>query len=130
MKTNRILALTLMVTTLFTVAAFAQGSGSGGRQPSPTSGVPRDESAFTVTRTVKGTIADLNLEERRLVVEDKKGKRHSLKVSDETRYKADKKTQLAEKKDLALRDFQAGQLVRVLYRPEDETALEVRLAKK
>ncbi len=129
MKTNRILALTWMVTTLFTVAAFAQGSGPG-RQPSPTSGVPREEPAFGVTRTVKGTIAELNPEERRLVVEDKKGKRHSLKVSDETRYKADKKTELAEKKDLALRDFQAGQLVRVLYRPEDETALEVRLAKK
>lgn len=130
MKTNRILVVTLIVATLFTTAALAQGSGAGGRQPSPTSGVPREESAFTVTRTVKGTIADLNLEERRLVVEDKKGNRHSLKVSDETRYKADKKTELAEKKDLALRDFQTGQLVRVTYRSEDETAVEVRLAKK
>ncbi len=126
---NRILALTLVVTTLLSGAAFSQGSGPS-RPPSSTSGIPRGESAFAVTRTVKGTIAELNAEERRLVVEDNKGNRHSLKISDETRFKADKKTELAEKKDLALGDFQTGQLVRVLYRPADETAIELRLAKK
>lgn len=79
---------------------------------------------------MKGTIAALDLEDNRLVVEDKKGKRVNLTLSEDTRYTADKKTELAGRKDLAARDFKQGQLVRVRYSSEKEIALEVRLAGK
>ncbi|MCI0404352.1 MAG: hypothetical protein L0212_12680 [Acidobacteria bacterium] len=127
---NRKTVFTLAVTLLLSTLAFAQGSGSAPSGGAPPSRIPPSEAAFSVTSSVKGTIASLELEERRLVVEDKKGQRVALKLNDNTRYKADKKTELADRKDLTARDFKPGQLVRVLYDTKDEAALEVRLAKK
>ncbi len=125
---NRIIALTLGMTLLCSTPALAQGSGSTPTsQPSRSTG---SERPFDVERTVKGTIAALDVEDNRLVVEDKKGKRVTLKLSDDTKYKADKKTELADRKTLAARDFKQGHLVRVRYSAEKEIALEVRLASK
>ncbi len=127
---NRTAAFTLTLIILLSTLAFAQGSGSSAPSGGQPASLPSSDPPFDVTRTVKGTIASLELEERRLVVEDKKGKRVALKLTDETKYKADKKTELADRKDLSARDFKQGQLVRVLYDTKEEAALEVRLARK
>jgi hypothetical protein len=116
----------------FSGAALAQGSGSSGSpEPIGQPGFPAGRDApFIVTRTVKGTLAEINVDENQLVVVDKKGNRVVLKAASDTEYKAARKTVLADKKDLTLRDFQIGQPVRVVYVPEKETAVEVRLLKK
>lgn len=113
-------------------AALAQGSGSTGSpepigQPGFSTG--RD-GPFIITRSVKGTLAEINADENQLVVVDKKGNRYVLQTTPETEYKAARKTLLAGRKDLTLRDYQVGQPVRVLYVPEKETVVEVRLLKK
>ena len=120
---------TVLFTWFLTTAAFAQGSGSSEPIGQPSFPAGR-EGAFLITRTVKGTIADINADELQLVVEDKKGRRIALGLTTETEYKAAKKTELADKKDLTARDFHAGQPVRVQYVVETETAVEVRLLKK
>ncbi|HEX2574372.1 MAG TPA: glycosyltransferase 87 family protein [Polyangia bacterium] len=122
MKRTRVLAV--LFTLSLGPAALAQGSGSTGGDPIG-QGAP-----FIVTHSVKGTVVEINADESQLVVEDKKGRRYLLKTNPETAYKAAKKTALADKTDLTLRDFQVGQPVRVQYLPEQDLAVEVRLLKK
>lgn len=135
MKRTRALAVlfTLLFSTLsFSRAALAQGSGSSGSsEPIGQPGFPAGrEGPFIITRTVKGTLAEINTDEQQLVVVDKKGNRVVLATNPDTEYKAARKSALADKKDLTLRDFQIGQPVRVVYVAEKETAVEVRLLKK
>ncbi|MCI0422383.1 MAG: hypothetical protein L0312_24700, partial [Acidobacteria bacterium] len=93
---------TLLLTLVLPAAALAQGSGSTGGSNPRRSETP---SAFDVTRDVTGTISELNAESGLLVVEDKKGKRVTLSVDGGTKFKADKKTELQDKKELSLGDF-------------------------
>ena len=83
---------TLLLVVLLPAAAMAQGSGSTRGQPDSRSarGQLDSRSAFAVTRTVKGTIAEINADDGLLVVEDKKGRRYEFRVDDETKFKADK----------------------------------------
>jgi hypothetical protein len=131
MKRTWILAV--LFTWVCSAAALAQGSGSTNFSPEPigqpSSPVGREE-PFNVTRTIKGMIVELNVDENQIVVEDKKGRRLALRIGTETEYKAAKKTELADKKDLTLRDFRVGHPVRVVYLVEQETTVEIRLLKK
>ena len=111
---------TLLLVVLLPAAALAQGSGS-------TRGQPDTRSAFAVTRAVTGTIAEINADDGLLVVEDKKDRRYEFRVDSGRKFKADKKTELRGKKDIALSDFHTGRKVKVTYRANDGKVREVRL---
>ena len=86
MKIKR-LALTLLIFSL-PAGLMAQGSGSVSR-PTRTGGY--DSSPFAVTRSVKGTIAEIQAEKGIVVLQEKNGKQHVLKVGEKTEFKAGKK---------------------------------------
>ena len=92
MKNKRI-AWTLLIFSL-PVGLMAQGSGSVSR-PTRTGGY--GSSPFAVTRSVKGTIVEIQAEKGIVVVQEKNGKRHVLKVGEKTEFKAGKKTAMAGK---------------------------------
>ena len=114
---------TLLLVLVLPVLAVAQGSGSTSPRPSAS----RTPSAFSVTRSVTGTVAAINAEEGLIVVHDKNGNRLEFKVDNRTKFKADKKTELRGKRDISLCDFQTGQSIKVTYRAADWRATEVRL---
>ncbi len=122
MKSKR-LAWTLLVFSL-PVGVMAQGSGS---VPRPTRTGGYGSSPFAVTRSVKGTIAEIQAEKGVVVVQEKNGKRHVLKVGEKTEFKAGKKTAMAGKKHLSLTDFGPGQPVKITYSAADMTITQFRL---
>lgn len=126
MKPIRLAAL--LFTCTFPILALAQGSGHEGPPPPPHTGpVSPNDSSFEVTKSFTGTILEIRLDARALVVEESDGKRISFKVDDRTAFKADKKTELEGRKTLKLEDFEKGQPVKVTFRASDNKVLEVRL---
>ena len=126
---NRLVISTLLLALAWSGFAFAQGSGS---TAPPT--VPRtigDEMgsapAFAVTRTLTGKIVGIDAAKNLLVVEDDGGKRHDFKLSKDTRFRADKKTELQGRKHISLGDFEVGAAVKITYLASGDTATEVRL---
>ncbi len=130
---KRIDIATFVLFLALPLAGFAQGSGTMNPPRPNTSGrdaVSEDASGrrpFMVTQSAKVRILDVNADQHLLVVEDEKGERHELKVDSKTKFKADKKTELAEKKNLSVADFRSGQTVKVTFRGSDSTATEIRL---
>ena len=120
---------TLLLAFAWPGFAFAQGSGS----TAPTTG-PRtiggdmgEAPAFAVTRTLTGKIVGIEAAQNLLVVEDDGGKRHNFKLSKDTRFRADKNTELQGRKHLSLGDFDVGAAVKITYLASGDTATEVRL---
>ena len=113
---------------LFPAATLAQGSGSQPRQPQP---IGNDTPApFEVTRSFVGRILDIHTDSHTLVVEDKNGKKVQFSVDEHTVFKADKKTELAGRKNLKLDDWEKDQLVKVTIRSSDSKVIEVRLERE
>ncbi|HZS09224.1 MAG TPA: hypothetical protein VFD58_30605 [Blastocatellia bacterium] len=106
---------------LLAPAACAQGSGS-----SAGISTARAERPFAVTKTVTGKVAEVKASEMTMIVEDGKGKKYELKVDKKTKFSADAKAEMGGKK-ISLDDFQAGQMVKVVFREADKTATMVRL---
>jgi hypothetical protein len=123
-----------VVVLLASGTVFAQGSGShspvGGGASKGAPGNNGDSSAFVVSDSMKGRITSINAATNLIAVEDKKGKVHTFKIAVQCKLKADKKSQLGEKQDLSLKDFQVGQSVKVVYRASDSAAMEVKLLSK
>ena len=120
---------TVLLAFAWPVFAFAQGSGS----TAPTTG-PRtiggdmgEAPAFAVTRTLTGKIVGIEAAQNLVVVEDDGGKRHNFKLSKDTRFRADKNTELQGRKHLSLGDFDVGAAVKITYLASGDTATEVRL---
>ena len=83
--------------------------------------------AFAVTRTLTGKIVGIDAAKNLLVVEDDGGKRHDFKLSKDTRFRADKQTELQGRKHISLGDFEVGAAVKITYFASGDTATEVRL---
>ncbi len=117
---NRIMlcALSLAV-ALPAVSLLAQGSGS--------LDYPDNPSAYMVIRLFEGKIAEINPARHIVVVEDNSGKRFEFKIGDKTKFRADKKTELAGRRTLLLSDFETGQPVRVTYLASNSIVTELRL---
>jgi hypothetical protein len=64
-----------------------------------------------------------------LVVEDPGGKRHEFTVERTTKLKAGKKTELAGKKKIELKDLKSGYNVKIKYRAADQKLVEVRVVR-
>ncbi len=122
MKIKR-LALTLLIFSL-PAGLMAQGSGSVSR---PTRTGDYGSSPFAVTRSVTGTISEIQAEKGIVVLQEKNGKQHVLKVGEKTEFKAGKKTAMAGKKHLSLTDFGPGQPVKITYSAADMTITQFRL---
>jgi hypothetical protein len=88
---------------------------------------PGNPPPYLVTRSLEGKIAEIKAEQHLVVIEDKNGKRFEVKLNDKTKFKADKKTEFAGKKNLLLSDFETGQPVRVTYLASNNMAVELRL---
>jgi hypothetical protein len=86
-----------------------------------------DYDGYEMTRSLSGKIALISPEEFTLTLEDDKGKRYQFIISGKIKLKADKKTELGEKKELTLDDFQAGQSVKITYWPSTKKVAEIRL---
>lgn len=95
--------------------ASAQGSGSTGAEFPGLSSVP-----LVVTRSVNGIVAQIEATLGLIAITDEKGRRHEFRVTRETRFSADKNTELAGKKEIDLLDFQPGWPVRFTFRPDDK----------
>ncbi|MBI1941257.1 MAG: hypothetical protein HYS33_07095 [Acidobacteria bacterium] len=118
---------TLMFILVLPIATLAQGSGSSAPPSSPRSVGEWDKTSFAVTRTVKGKIVKVTDDKQFIVVEDKNGKRVAVRVGEKTKFKADKKTELAGRDDITLGDFELGQPVKVTYLASGSMATELKL---
>ncbi len=125
MKSKR-LVWTLLLFSL-PAGVMAQGSGSVSRPTGPGGTGGYGSAPFAVTRSVTGTIAEIHAEKGVVVVQEKNGKRHVLKVGKKTQFKAGKKTAMAGKKHLSLTDFGPGQPVKITYLAADMTITQFRL---
>lgn len=124
---NEIRIGTLLLAFTLPGFAFAQGSGSTAPIAGPRGMPDEPATTFAVTRTLTGKIVKIDAAKNSLLVEDDNGKRHEFKLSKDTRFKADKKTELEGRKHIALGDFEEGAPVRITYLASGDTATEVRL---
>jgi hypothetical protein len=115
-------------------AAASSGAAQGPIHDGVTSNVrPFETMAVTdpssdEKRNVTGEIARVDPTNNTVVVKDSKtGKQLSFHLAKGTRLKADRQTDLAGRKRLALADFKAGHLVKLTYRVKDGKPLELRL---
>lgn len=136
MKLMRLVGPSVLAMLATSGAALAQGSGGGGAVGG---GVPRgaaevngvaSSTPFVVNDDLKGRITGINAAANLLAVEDKEGKVFTFKIVAESKLKADKKSELGERKNLTLNDFQVGQPVKVVYRETDSAAMELKLLAK
>jgi hypothetical protein len=83
-------------------------------------------------RTLSGKIVEIKIQEGLLVLEEDKGSnRYQFRLDRKTRLRADRKTSLSDRKNLALGDFQPGQMVRITYWVSDKvTELRLRAGKR
>ena len=125
----------LLLATLMTAIAWAQGSGSTRQAPATSTGGSANlgtDLPFMVTRIVKGKIAEIKKNDHGFVVivEDSTGKRGTIKLDRKTHFKADKKTEYAGKKHISPDDLQIGQTVKITIAADTGQVLEVRLTAK
>ena len=110
-------------------AVTLQGQGSG--SVAPPQGPPLDSAdrPFEVTRTSVGKLSVI--EGDLVVVDDDKIKepRKLRTANAKIRVTADKQSELGGRKNLKLDDLKAGMYVRVTYRPDSNTIVEIRLLK-
>src|SRR6185295_1662754 len=118
----------LFICGLCTLALAQQNEGRNAtaRPGSLSVEVPTGDSR-PYSRTVTAKLLRVESQDNILVVEDPKGGPLQVIVSKDTRLRADKKTELADKKDLTLADYKPGQFVKLTLRIEDNKVLEVRL---
>jgi alpha-1,6-mannosyltransferase len=103
--------------------ASAQGSGSTG------GGLP---GGFEIVREVDATLVSVDEPKGVISLDEKKtGKRLTLRIDPKmkVKLKAEKGSALADRRELSLVDFAAGQPVRVSYRTTDLAAMELKARK-
>jgi hypothetical protein len=123
----------LLATALVTGMARAQGSGNAPLAELGSADTDSDaDSAFTVTRTLAGKIlwVKKDVHDTLIVVEDSQGRRGVFTVNQKTRFRADRKTELASKRRISADDLQVGQMVRVSFVPDNGRVVRVRFTAK
>ena len=116
---------------LLVMAAWGQGSGNVALAELGTQDSGGD-TAFLVTRTMKGKIAVLQKNDRVtiVVVEDSQGRRGALTINGKTRFRAEKGTEYAGKKHISADDLAAGQMVKVTFVPDTGRVVELRITQR
>jgi hypothetical protein len=125
MKTLILFAIALFATVL----ASAQGSGGGSTGVGGGGGsTDFGTSGFDVLKTVQLHVVEVR-PDGGVVVVDEAGTRVAVKLDKHYVIKANKGTELAGKKKLAIADLQAGMLLKITYRAADLVAVELRIVK-
>src|SRR2546423_4750070 len=70
--------------------------------------IPSTDSPYH-TQTISAKVVRISERERALVVENKDGQKVKFVVNKKTRLRADKQTELADRKTISLADFKPGQ---------------------
>ena len=127
------LRMILLAAASFAATAFAQGSGNVPLAEMGTSESGADPDwPFVVRRTVTGNILWVKKDDDAtlIVVEDVRGRRAVFTVNPKTRFKADKKTELAGKKRISAGDLKVGESVTVTFMPDTGRVLALRFTAK
>lgn len=135
--TGKMLVFGLVMFCFSWFAREAVGSGQRGSS-SPSAGMSRGTTATSTGRSgpehdlpryhsMDCKIIDIDTDYGTIAVEDKKGNRMQFIINKKTRLKADKQTDLADKKKIELADFKNGQRVTVTFQLGGKTATEVKL---
>jgi hypothetical protein len=99
----------------------------GGLGPGIGTALPRSDEQWN-THSVTGKLVEVNVANHFVVVQLKNSPATEFLITEKTRKTADKKTELAGRKDLTLADYQPGYTVKITFRRgEDSKALEIRL---
>src|SRR5260370_35913113 len=114
----KLMNIAVVVVVLAGSPAFAQGSGSTG-------GSAASSDDFKVTRSLEGKVTQVKADDNVIVVEDKKGERHSFHFSDRTEITSSKNA--TRRKSLKLSALKPGEKVKVVFRPSDSQAVKLRL---
>ena len=128
----------LLLLSLFLLLPFvaqAQSNGGGGlanrdgSEPPPISEVAGalNSEPSSSTHSITGRIVQVFAPDNALTVVDKNGKRLRLVLNNKTRLRADKQTELADRKQLSLTDFKPGHTVKITYFAQGGGVTEVRL---
>jgi hypothetical protein len=125
---RKFLAAALLVMG-FSAVASAQITESRSAPPQPnrvdTTSIHSD--GLDYSHSITGKVLRVNDADGSIVIEKSNGGSVAYFVDQKTRKRADKKTELAGKRDISLVDYKPGQVVRITYRIADNKALEVRL---
>jgi hypothetical protein len=129
-KMRKLIVAALLVMGLSAVALAQQNEGRNAPARS-TGGVliapAPDTDNRPYSRAFTGRVLTVNTETNEIVVEQPKVGAIRLALNKSTRIKADKNTDLADRRDLSLADYKPGQTVKVTYRLSDNKVLEIRL---
>jgi hypothetical protein len=82
------------------------------------------------TRTVAGELVEVKADSNSISLKGKDGKVLAFDLDPKTKLKADKNTELADKKSIELGDFQAGQSVEVTIDIASHRVSELRLKRQ
>jgi hypothetical protein len=88
---------------------------------------PYGQTASTATRSVTGRVMQVFQSDHALTLVRKNGKQVRFVVNSRTRLRADKQTDLADRKTLTLTDFKPGQTVKITYYTDSGSVTEMRL---
>jgi hypothetical protein len=127
---RKLLAAALLVMGLSAMAFAQQDEGRNaparaGGQLMVTPGPDRDAQPYS--RTMTGKVLKFSAEENLLIIDSPKVGALRFALNKSVRTRADKNTDLADRRDISLADYKPGQIVKVTYRLSDNKVLEIRL---
>jgi len=124
----KFLAALIIVLALAAVASAQRVPTSPSHSGVPTVGLDTVRSdPAPYSHSVTGKVLQVSTADHSLVVELRDSGPVKFIVDEKARKTADKKIELAGKKDLTFADYKPGQTVRVTYRIADNKVLEVRV---
>ncbi|MDQ2856097.1 MAG: hypothetical protein M3R68_07190, partial [Acidobacteriota bacterium] len=86
-----------------------------------------DRDAQPYSRSMTGKVLKVSAEENLLIIDSPKIGAIKFALNKNVRTKADKNTELSDRRDISLADYKPGQIVKVTYRLSDNKVLEIRL---
>jgi hypothetical protein len=127
---RKLLAAALLVMGLSAMAFGQQDEGRNaparaGGQPMVTPGPDRDAQPYS--RSMTGKVLKVSATDNLIIIDSPKTRTVEFALNKDVRTRADKNTDLADRKDISLADYKPGRLVKVTYRLSDYKVLEIRL---
>ena len=126
----RFLVILPMAASMMIATAWAQGSANASLSEIG-SGASDPDWPFKVTRTLTGDLLWLNKDgDTLIVVQDNRERRAVFTVNEKTKFKADKKAEIAAKKRISADDLAVGQRVTIIFSVDHGEVLALRFLPK